>query len=204
MAVTRPVTVFTATPRWAGSSAPAAMTSRCSRSSEHSRRNSVISPAQPSGISRVIQRAVATIADRSCRLFRWGAIVTTVGIITWTQTLPGHPQPYDDIVQYFIFGAAWAVGSAVSSGCSGSPTTRIQNGPCLLPSPPCPALESWSTWSAAGLGVTCEVSGAVAAPAGSGYGLAGIAERVASCGGSLTLGPTQADGFTVAARLPLT
>jgi signal transduction histidine kinase len=37
-----------------------------------------------------------------------------------------------------------------------------------------------------------------------GYGLAGIAERVASCGGSLALGPTAAGGFTVTARLPLT
>ena len=38
--------------------------------------------------------------------------------------------------------------------------------------------------------------------AGSGFGLAGIAERVASCGGNLTLGPTPGDGFAVAARLP--
>ncbi len=35
-----------------------------------------------------------------------------------------------------------------------------------------------------------------------GLGLAGIAERVASCGGNLTVGPTQADGFAVTARLP--
>ncbi len=41
-----------------------------------------------------------------------------------------------------------------------------------------------------------------AGPAGSGFGLAGIAERVASCGGSLTVGPTAADGFAVTARLP--
>jgi signal transduction histidine kinase len=41
-------------------------------------------------------------------------------------------------------------------------------------------------------------------PAGSGYGLAGIAERVASCGGALSLGPAEAGGFTVGARLPLT
>jgi signal transduction histidine kinase len=38
--------------------------------------------------------------------------------------------------------------------------------------------------------------------AGSGLGLAGIAERVASCGGSLTVGPTPAGGFAVTARLP--
>ena len=37
-----------------------------------------------------------------------------------------------------------------------------------------------------------------------GFGLAGIAERVASCGGALSLGPAAAGGFTVTARLPLT
>jgi signal transduction histidine kinase len=37
---------------------------------------------------------------------------------------------------------------------------------------------------------------------GSGLGLAGIAERVASCGGHLTVGPTPALGFNVTARLP--
>jgi signal transduction histidine kinase len=38
--------------------------------------------------------------------------------------------------------------------------------------------------------------------AGSGLGLAGIAERVASCGGNLSVGPTETDGFSVTARLP--
>jgi signal transduction histidine kinase len=37
---------------------------------------------------------------------------------------------------------------------------------------------------------------------GSGLGLAGIAERVASCGGNLTVGPTGSGGFTVTAQLP--
>jgi signal transduction histidine kinase len=41
-----------------------------------------------------------------------------------------------------------------------------------------------------------------ALPAGSGLGLAGIAERVASCGGSLTVGPAADGGFGVTARLP--
>jgi signal transduction histidine kinase len=42
-----------------------------------------------------------------------------------------------------------------------------------------------------------------AAPVQSGgFGLAGIAERVASCGGSLTVGPAGAGGFAVTARLP--
>ncbi len=39
-------------------------------------------------------------------------------------------------------------------------------------------------------------------PASSGFGLAGIAERVASCGGTLAIGPTGSDGFAVTARLP--
>jgi signal transduction histidine kinase len=40
------------------------------------------------------------------------------------------------------------------------------------------------------------------AAAPGGFGLAGIAERVASCGGSLTVGPGQSGGFAVTARLP--
>jgi signal transduction histidine kinase len=57
--------------------------------------------------------------------------------------------------------------------------------------------------------VTPSAGGTTAAPparpgqVGPGYGLAGIAERVASCGGSLALGPAGDGGFTVTARLPL-
>jgi signal transduction histidine kinase len=60
--------------------------------------------------------------------------------------------------------------------------------------------------SPAGSGIA--TSGGTGAPApgplltGAGLGLAGIAERVASCGGNLTVGPTQVDGFAVTARLP--
>jgi signal transduction histidine kinase len=47
------------------------------------------------------------------------------------------------------------------------------------------------------------LNGSSARPAGlGGFGLAGIAERVASCGGSLTVGPGRAGGFAVTARLP--
>jgi signal transduction histidine kinase len=35
-----------------------------------------------------------------------------------------------------------------------------------------------------------------------GFGLAGMAERVVSCGGSLTVGSCEAGGFAVTARLP--
>jgi signal transduction histidine kinase len=48
-------------------------------------------------------------------------------------------------------------------------------------------------------------SPAAATPASllaSGFGLAGIAERVASCGGNLSVGPTSSGGFAVTARLP--
>ena len=38
--------------------------------------------------------------------------------------------------------------------------------------------------------------------ASGGFGLAGITERVASCGGSLSVGPGDAGGFAVTARLP--
>jgi hypothetical protein len=42
-----------------------------------------------------------------------------------------------------------------------------------------------------------------AAPVPPGFGLAGIVERVASCGGSLAVGPTETGGFAVTARLPV-
>ena len=54
--------------------------------------------------------------------------------------------------------------------------------------------------------VTARAPGAPAAGGtglGPGYGLAGIAERVASCGGSLTVGPVPAGGFAITARLPV-
>jgi signal transduction histidine kinase len=47
------------------------------------------------------------------------------------------------------------------------------------------------------------VNGSPASAAGpGGFGLAGIAERVASCGGSLTVGPGGGGGFAVTAMLP--
>jgi signal transduction histidine kinase len=55
----------------------------------------------------------------------------------------------------------------------------------------------------AGAGLRQTLNGSSARPAGpGGFGLAGIAERVAWCGGSLTVGPGRAGGFAVTARLP--
>ena len=45
-------------------------------------------------------------------------------------------------------------------------------------------------------------AGSAPIPQSGGFGLAGMAERVASCGGSLTMGPGQDGGFAVIARLP--
>jgi len=56
--------------------------------------------------------------------------------------------------------------------------------------------------SGTGTGRTRKPGSLLTGAGSSGLGLAGIAERVASCGGNLTVGPTQADGFAVTARLP--
>jgi signal transduction histidine kinase len=55
--------------------------------------------------------AFATVAERSRRWIRWLTVACTVGGITYSQTLPGHHEPYDSIVQGCIFGAAWAIGT---------------------------------------------------------------------------------------------
>ena len=55
--------------------------------------------------------AFATVADRSRPLLRWITVAATVGGVAYSQTLPGHNQPYDAIVQASIFGAAWAIGT---------------------------------------------------------------------------------------------
>jgi signal transduction histidine kinase len=55
--------------------------------------------------------AFATVADRSRPWLRWVTVACTTGGITWSEAQPGHSVPYDAIVQAFIFGAAWAVGT---------------------------------------------------------------------------------------------
>jgi signal transduction histidine kinase len=55
--------------------------------------------------------AFATVADRSGRLLRWCMVAATAAGVAWSEAQPGHSVPYDAIVQAFIFGAAWAVGT---------------------------------------------------------------------------------------------
>ena len=62
--------------------------------------------------------------------------------------------------------------------------------------------DSGPHWSAGNGGPPATPVTSASPLAGSGLGLAGIAERVASCGGNLTVGPTPAGGFAVTARLP--
>jgi signal transduction histidine kinase len=54
------------------------------------------------------------------------------------------------------------------------------------------------------LPTTADDGSAAGAPghAAGGFGLAGITERVTSCGGNLSVGPTRSGGFLVSARLP--
>ena len=301
--------------------------------------------------------AFATVADRSRPWLRWTTLAVSIVGIGASQTLPGHTQPYDAIVQFFIFGAAWTIGTlnryrrvalsaaaeraaraeasldaaaaraaaaervriarelhdvvahhvslmavqaeAVGALLPARPEAAAQSADLigstaraamtelrrllgvlrfkdsddpervrLTPSPSLSRLDALiAAFREAGLRVTCETSGEQSvltagidltayrivqealtnalrhapgatvsvllgyapaeltvevtnsrpgtgvpdinpagswSPAGPGYGLAGIAERVASCGGSLALGPAAGGGFTVTARLPLT
>ena len=55
--------------------------------------------------------AFATVAYQTqARWLRWGTLIATAGGISWAMTLPGHPLPYEAIVQFVIFGTAWVVG----------------------------------------------------------------------------------------------
>jgi signal transduction histidine kinase len=55
--------------------------------------------------------AVATVAERSRSWIRWLTVVGTIIGLTYSQTLPGHVEPYDWIVQAFIMAAAWVIGT---------------------------------------------------------------------------------------------
>jgi len=53
----------------------------------------------------------ATVADRSGCVLRWITVVGTIVGVTWSQTLPGHHQPYDGVVVALTFVTAWVVGT---------------------------------------------------------------------------------------------
>jgi len=59
--------------------------------------------------------AFATVAERSRWWLRWPTLVCTAIGIAVGQMTPGHTEPYDAIIQYFIFGAAWVVGTLARS-----------------------------------------------------------------------------------------
>jgi signal transduction histidine kinase len=88
--------------------------------------------------------------------------------------------------------------SAIVNVCyePGFVTVRVTDSPEGRPAAPRPTGPHAAGPHAAGLPMAADV------PASSGFGLAGIAERVASCGGTLAIGPTGSDGFAVTARLP--
>jgi signal transduction histidine kinase len=54
--------------------------------------------------------AFATVAERSGRVTRWIIVLLVAEGIVRGQMLPGHTEPYDAIIQVFIFGTAWVVG----------------------------------------------------------------------------------------------
>lgn len=82
-------------------------------------------------------------------------------------------------------------------------TVRVTESGCRDPRSPA-AGNGAGTGAGTGAGAGAGPSAGRPGPliTGAGLGLAGIAERVASCGGNLTVGPTKADGFAVTARLP--
>jgi signal transduction histidine kinase len=56
--------------------------------------------------------AFATVIERSRPWVRWTTVAGTCGGLAWGQATPGHTEPYDAVVQVFIFGAAMVVGTA--------------------------------------------------------------------------------------------
>ena len=53
----------------------------------------------------------ATVAERSRPWIRWPTLICTAVGIAYAMRLPGHSLPYDAVVQAFIFGTAWVIGT---------------------------------------------------------------------------------------------
>jgi signal transduction histidine kinase len=86
----------------------------------------------------------------------------------------------------------------------GSVTVRVSN---TGPAPPSDPASNGAASASASNGHASPGAVRLPDPAssrlGPGFGLAGIAERVSSCGGTLTVGPSESGGFAVTARLPV-
>jgi signal transduction histidine kinase len=87
--------------------------------------------------------------------------------------------------------AGAALATVPAAGSAPVPDRSAGSAPVPAPAPPAPAIPG-ARPAAAREGAATRA----------GFGLAGIAERVASCGGNLSAGPAPDGGFAVTARLP--
>jgi signal transduction histidine kinase len=151
------------------------------------------------------ERSRLTPAPSLSRLDDLLASVRASGLpVTCRISAPAAPLPPGvDLTAYRIIQEALTNALRHAPGSSATVLLTCEAA-CLsieVTNAPPPARAAPST-RAVPTAVTTSAAATLAAPAG-GYGLAGIAERVASCGGSLALGPAPDGGFTVTARLPL-
>jgi signal transduction histidine kinase len=106
------------------------------------------------------------------------------------QGSPGKLAPGIDLTAYRIVQEALTNTVRHSGASQASVTVRYEPG--------------FVTVSVTDTGRVCAAAPQPDGQARAGFGLAGIAERVAACGGSLTVGPRHQGGFAVTARLPAT
>jgi signal transduction histidine kinase len=126
-------------------------------------------------------------------------------------TISGPPAPLPpgvDLTAYRIIQEALTNALRHAPGSAATVTVAYEDA-CLSvevanTAPQAPATPTPAATQATFAATPTPATTATLATLAGGYGLAGIAERVASCGGSLALGPANDGGFTVSARLPLT
>jgi signal transduction histidine kinase len=120
------------------------------------------------------------------------------------------PSPGVDLTAYRIVQEALTNARRHAPGSAAAVTVAYDDGCLTVKVTNTAAAPSAAVWAPPGITNVQPAFPVPGLPApvapdlGGGYGLAGIAERVASCGGSLSLGPGHDGSFTVTARLPLT